>query len=69
MPFSGVAWSTPPGGSSSKDTWLDGGAAQISQADVEKLAMADASVQKFTNGLTVRKVIYVPGKLLNIVAN
>lgn len=43
--------------------------AEISQADVEKLAMADASVQKFTDGLTVRKVIYVPGKLLNIVAN
>lgn len=43
--------------------------AEISQADVEKLAMADASVQKFTEGLTVRKVIYVPGKLLNIVAN
>ena len=31
--------------------------------------MADASVQKFTDGLTVRKVVYVPGKLLNIVAN
>ena len=43
--------------------------AEISQADVEKLAMADASVQKFTEGLTVRKVVYVPGKLLNIVAN
>src|SRR3989344_1974142 len=26
MTFCGVAWSTPPGGSSSKDTWLDGGA-------------------------------------------
>jgi leucyl-tRNA synthetase len=24
---------------------------------------------KFTEGKTVRKVIYVPGKLLNIVAN
>ncbi|MFS1164471.1 leucine--tRNA ligase, partial [Aeromonas salmonicida] len=43
--------------------------AEVSQADVEKLAMADASVQKFTDGLTVRKVIYVPGKLLNIVAS
>jgi len=26
-------------------------------------------VTKFTDGVTVRKVIYVPGKLLNVVAN
>src|SRR3989338_9999808 len=31
MPFGGVAMRTPPGGSSSKDTWLDGGAAHKSQ--------------------------------------
>jgi leucyl-tRNA synthetase len=34
---------------------------------VEKLALADSNVQKFTNGLTVRKVIVVPEKLINIV--
>ena len=44
-------------------------AADISKADMEAAAKADANVQKFTNGLTVRKVIVVPGKLVNIVAN
>jgi leucyl-tRNA synthetase len=36
---------------------------------VEKLANSDENVTKFTDGKTVRKVIFVPGKLLNIVAN
>ena len=36
---------------------------------VEALANADENVTKFTDGKTVRKVIFVPGKLLNIVAN
>jgi len=44
-------------------------AADASQADVEPLAFADEHVTKFTEGKTVRKVIYVPGRLLNIVAN
>lgn len=44
-------------------------AAEASQDDVEKVGLADANVAKFTEGKTVRKVIYVPGKLLNIVAN
>ncbi|KMT66182.1 leucine--tRNA ligase [Catenovulum maritimum] len=39
------------------------------QADVEALAFEDPQVTKFTEGKTVRKVIFVPGKLLNIVAN
>ncbi|MBJ7019547.1 leucyl-tRNA synthetase, partial [Vibrio cholerae] len=39
------------------------------QQQVEALGMQDENVQKFIDGLTVRKVIYVPGKLLNIVAN
>ncbi|MCS3457955.1 leucine--tRNA ligase [Aeromonas sp. BIGb0445] len=43
--------------------------AEISQADIERQAMNDASVQKFIDGLTVRKIVYIPGKLLNIVAN
>jgi leucyl-tRNA synthetase len=36
---------------------------------VEKLAKAEPNVQKFTDGKTIRKVIVVPGKLVNIVAN
>jgi len=39
------------------------------QDQVEALGFADENVTKFTDGKTVRKVIYVPGKLLNIVAN
>ena len=36
---------------------------------VESLAKAEPNVQKFTDGKTIRKVIVVPGKLVNIVAN
>jgi len=44
-------------------------ASDISKKDMEALALADSNVQKFTEGNTVRKVIVVPGKLVNIVAN
>ncbi|MFQ6372192.1 leucine--tRNA ligase [Shewanella sp. YIC-542] len=44
-------------------------AADATKEQVEALALADEQVQKHTDGKTVRKVIYVPGKLLNIVAN
>ena len=44
-------------------------AADASKDEVEALGLADENVVKFTDGLTIRKVIYVPGKLLNIVAN
>ncbi|MFT5882138.1 MAG: leucyl-tRNA synthetase [Crocinitomicaceae bacterium] len=40
-----------------------------SKEEVEALAKADSSVQSHTDGLTVRKVIVVPGRLVNIVAN
>ncbi|MEL7293475.1 MAG: leucine--tRNA ligase, partial [Pseudomonadota bacterium] len=43
--------------------------ADISKDDIEQLGLNDENVTKFTEGKTVRKVIYVPGKLLNIVAN
>ncbi|MGU3840238.1 class I tRNA ligase family protein, partial [Vibrio diabolicus] len=43
--------------------------ADISKDDIEQLGLNDENVVKFTDGLTIRKVIYVPGKLLNIVAN
>ncbi|CCN35891.1 leucyl-tRNA synthetase [Vibrio nigripulchritudo SO65] len=44
-------------------------AADASKEQVEELGLNDENVTKFTEGKTVRKVIYVPGKLLNIVAN
>lgn len=44
-------------------------AADADQASVEALGMADEQVIKYLDGVTVRKVIYVPGKLLSIVAN
>lgn len=43
--------------------------ADASQELVQSIALADAHVTKFTEGNTIRKVIYIPGKLLNIVAN
>jgi leucyl-tRNA synthetase len=36
---------------------------------MEKLALADPKVQELLSGKTVRKVVTVPGKLINIVAN
>jgi len=44
-------------------------AADASKETVETIGLTDEHVIKFTEGKTVRKVIYVPGKLLNIVAN
>ncbi|CAM2954020.1 Leucine--tRNA ligase [Pseudoalteromonas distincta] len=44
-------------------------AAGATQEQVEALAFAESNVTKFTDGATIRKIIYVPGKLLNVVAN
>jgi leucyl-tRNA synthetase len=44
-------------------------AANADKDSIEKLALSDANVQKFIDGKTIRKVIVVPGKLVNIVAN
>lgn len=44
-------------------------AADATKEQVEALGLAEDAVRKYTDGVTVRKVIYVPGKLLNIVAN
>src|SRR5690554_4258053 len=41
----------------------------IGKADLEKLALENENVMRFTDGKTVRKVIVVPGKLVNVVAN
>jgi len=42
--------------------------ADISKQEMEKLAVAHEKVQDFIQGKSVRKVIVVPGKLVNIVA-
>ena len=44
-------------------------ATSADQESIEALALAQDNVQKFLDGNTVRKVIVVPGKLVNIVAN
>lgn len=44
-------------------------AADASREDIEAIARNNENVQRFTEGLTIRKVIVVPGKLVNIVAN
>ena len=38
----------------------------ISREELEKLALASAKVKIFLDGVTVRKVIVVPGRLVNI---
>ena len=43
--------------------------ADISKEDMEATALNDENVKKFADGLTIRKVIVVPGKLVNVVAN
>ncbi len=43
--------------------------ANIAKDDMEKLALANSDIEKAINGKTVRKVIAVPGRLVNIVAN
>jgi leucyl-tRNA synthetase len=43
--------------------------ADATKEAVEEISFNDVNVSKFIDGKTVRKVIYVPGKLLNIVAN
>ena len=43
--------------------------AEADKAAMEAAALADSSVQRHLAGLTVRKVVVVPGKLVNIVAN
>jgi leucyl-tRNA synthetase len=44
-------------------------AADASKETVEAIGLSDENVVKFTEGNTIRKVIYIPGKILNIVAN
>jgi leucyl-tRNA synthetase len=44
-------------------------AADADRAAIEAAAMGQDNVQRFLADVTVRKVIVVPGKLVNIVAN
>jgi leucyl-tRNA synthetase len=43
--------------------------AEATNAELEQAALASAKVQAFLNGSTVRKVIVVPGKLVNVVVS
>jgi len=43
--------------------------ADITKEEAEKLALADPAVIRTIDGLTVRKVIVVPGRIINIVAS
>ena len=43
--------------------------ADMSKDDIQSLALADEHVARSIEGLTVRKVIIVPGRIVNIVAN
>lgn len=43
--------------------------ASATKDEIEALGLADDNVQRFLDGVTVRKVIVVPNKLINIVAN
>ena len=44
-------------------------AADAAREQVEALALAEPNAAKFMEGLTVRKIIIVPGKIVNIVAS
>ena len=41
---------------------------ETSQDDAMAAALAQDSVKKFTEGVDITKIIYVPGKILNIIA-
>jgi leucyl-tRNA synthetase len=44
-------------------------AADATKDAIEEAAKGQPNVQQFIDGKTIRKVIVVPGKLVNIVAN
>jgi leucyl-tRNA synthetase len=41
--------------------------ASANREEIEAMALADPTVQKFLNGQTPKKIIVVPGRLVNIV--
>ena len=42
--------------------------ADMAQAEVEQAVLADETVQRFLNGQPPRKLIVVPGRIVNVVA-
>jgi leucyl-tRNA synthetase len=38
------------------------------QAEIENKALNDANVKRFIDGTSIKKVIYVPNKIINIIA-
>ena len=54
-------------GMKKKKSFVQDALAPCDSLDVS--ALADAAVQRHTSGLTIRKVVVVPGKLVNVVAN
>ena len=43
--------------------------ASASKEEVEQLALTEQNIVRHLEGLTVRKVVVIPGKLVNVVAN
>lgn len=43
--------------------------ASSSKEEVEQLALTEQNIVRHLEGLTVRKVVVIPGKLVNVVAN
>jgi leucyl-tRNA synthetase len=43
--------------------------ANATKEQVETMGLAEQNILQHTDGKTIRKVIYIPGRLLNIVAN
>ena len=43
--------------------------AGVTRETLEQLALADEHVRRFTDGKTLRKLIHVPNKLINIVVS
>jgi leucyl-tRNA synthetase len=41
---------------------------ETTQDEAMEAALSQESVKKFTEGADIKKIIYVPGKILNIVA-
>lgn len=39
----------------------------MSREEIEKTVLADSQTQKQTEGKTIRKIIVVPGRIVNIV--
>ena len=43
-------------------------ASDATQEEIEQLAFASAAVSKHLGAQTIKRIVYVPGKLINIIA-